>query len=139
MLKVFVLVSALAALASNQAHAGVFDIPRFVESGEFKVGLEPEVTLQKPSGVAMSLKYTHGISDLFNLQGLVGTGGGSKQFRVGSALTFDAFPDVEGQPGIGLSQEFQECGVDAHQAVARMEILEGKVEAQMQHRRVREL
>ena len=104
MRKVFVAFGALAAaLAPGISRAGVFDIPHFVDSGDFKIGLVPEVTFQHPSGVGMNFKYTHGISDVFNLQGVIGTGGGTKQFRVGSALTFDAFPDTDAQPGLGIA------------------------------------
>ena len=43
------------------------------------------------------------------------------------------------QPGVSLSQEFQERGIDARETVACIQILEGKIEAQVQHRRLREL
>lgn len=94
--------------AVPSAHAGVFNTSRFTMPGSFSIGLEPEVHLTSESGgagVGANLRYTHGINELVNVQGVLGTGNGPKKFRVGGGLVFDFFPDVETQPGIGLATQ----------------------------------
>ncbi len=86
-----------------QAHAGVFALPRFVPQGEHAVGFEPELTLTNGAGLGANLKYTYGATELNNLTAIVGTGGGPRQFRVGSSFSFDFFPDLDSQPGIGVA------------------------------------
>ena len=93
----------LVLLLSNFANAGVFNIPSFLEPGKFSLGVEPEVTLTDGAGLGVNFKYTQGVSDLINLQGLIGTGGGPRQFRVGGSANFDFFPDTDRQPGIGVA------------------------------------
>lgn len=83
--------------------AGVFSLPHFVPSGDFAIGVEPELTLTHGAGFAINLKYTHGISDLMNAGAILGTGSGPRRFRIGGNVSFDFFPDAEGQPGIGLA------------------------------------
>ena len=85
------------------ARADVFNLPHFVTSGEFAIGLEPELTLSNGAGFGANLRYTQGLTDLFDVSGEIGTGGGPRQFRVGGDLDLDIFPDVTGQPGIGLA------------------------------------
>ena len=87
---------------SVSCQADVFNMPHFVESGQFALGLEPILTLTNGAGVGVKARYTQGINDLMNGTFLLGTGSGPRRFRVGGNLTFDFFPDVEGQPGIGL-------------------------------------
>lgn len=89
----------------SSSFAGVFQTPHFVETGLFSVGLEPELMLDSGAGLGFNLKYTHGITDLNNLSLLVGSGLGERKFRIGTDFTFDIFPDVEGQPGIGISAQ----------------------------------
>ncbi len=104
--KSLLFVAALALLAPFPvAHAGVFNLQKFVEPGLFAVGLEPEVIVTAPAGVGANAKYTHGITDLINLQGTVGMGTGPREFRVGAAITFDFFPDIDNQPGIGVASQ----------------------------------
>ncbi len=90
-------------LPHHEAHAGVFNIPHFVMPGDFAIGVEPELVLTNGAGAGLNVKYTHGLNDLMNLQGIIGTGGGPRRFRVGANATFDFFPDIEKQPGIGIS------------------------------------
>ncbi len=85
------------------AHAGVFNLSHFISPGKFAVGLEPELLTTNESALGVNVKYLQGVSDLSNLSVFLGTGSGSRQFRIGSAYTFDFFPDVEKQPGIGLA------------------------------------
>ncbi len=85
------------------ARAGVFNLPRFVDVGNNAFGFEPEVTLTNSGGVAGSVRYTQGITELNNLHLILGTGTGQRQFRVGTAVTFDFIPDVELQPGFGVA------------------------------------
>jgi hypothetical protein len=90
---------------SGLAQAGVFNIPHYVEPGRFAVGIEPEVMLDPESSVGINFKYTHGLSELINVQGVIGTGTGSRQFRTGGSLIFDFFPDLENQPGMGVASQ----------------------------------
>jgi hypothetical protein len=87
------------------AQAGVFNIPHFVEPGNFALGLEPELFLTPSAGVGFNAKYTQGLNDLMNFQAIIGTGGGPRRFRVGGNVTWDIVPDIEGQPGIGLATQ----------------------------------
>lgn len=85
------------------AWAGVFHIPHFVEPGRFALGFEPELTLTNSAGIGANVSYTHGLNDLMNAMVVVGTGSGDRKFRLGAKTSFDFFPDIEGQPGIGLA------------------------------------
>lgn len=84
------------------ARADVFNLPHFVSAGEFALGIEPELTLSSGAGLGVNARYTQGLTDLLNVSGMIGTGGGPRQFRAGADLDFDFFPDIEGQPGVGL-------------------------------------
>ncbi len=94
-----------ALLAGVTAQAGVFNIPHFVPAGDFGLGLEPELTLTHGAGVAINAKYTQGINDMLNVQGILGTGSGPRRFRVGGNASFEFFPDSQGQPGVGLAAQ----------------------------------
>lgn len=102
MLRSFVALLALAlTLVSPAAQAGVFNLPHFITSG-FGLGLEPELTLTNGAGVGINARYTQNLNELMNITGIIGTSGGPRGFRAGANTTFDFFPDIEGQPGIGL-------------------------------------
>jgi hypothetical protein len=90
-------------LTAQPSSAGVFNLQRFVNNGSFAIGLEPDLQFTTKVSPGINAKYTHGISELSNVQVTLGTGGGAKRFRLGGAVTFDFFPDVEGQPGIGVA------------------------------------
>ena len=104
-LKLLIVVLTTSSIFSISSQAGVFSMPHFVEPSQFSIGLEPELTLNDGAGIGANLKYTHGLSDLTNVMGVIGTGGGPRNFRLGAAGIFDFFPDTEGQPGIGLGVE----------------------------------
>ncbi|MBN22993.1 MAG: hypothetical protein CL678_17035 [Bdellovibrionaceae bacterium] len=89
------------------ANAGVFDIPRFVDPDQFAIGVEPVLTLarEEGAGLGVNAKYTQGYNDWLNFQGIIGTGGGPQQFRIGASAIFDFFPDIGKQPGIGLATQ----------------------------------
>ncbi len=89
----------------SSATAGVFNIPRFVEPGKNAVGFEPEVVLTNGGGAGANLHYTQGITALNNIHAVLGTGGGQRRFRMGGAATFDFFPDVDDQPGMGIATQ----------------------------------
>lgn len=97
------LCSLVLSLSLSQAHAGVFNLPHFVTPGEFAIGVEPEFILSSGAGTGINTRYTHGISDMNNLSAILGTGSGPRQFRIGGAFTFDFFPDLAHQPGLGLA------------------------------------
>ena len=90
---------------ASRAQAGVFTMPHFVAPGEFSLGMEGELTLTHGAGAAANVKYTQGLNDLMNATAILGTGGGPRKFRAGGNLIFDIFPDIEGQPGIGLGTQ----------------------------------
>ena len=94
-----------AALVASSAQAGVFNLPHFVAPGDFALGLEPELTLSSGAGVGINAKYTQGLTDLNNFTAILGTGSGPRRFRAGGNFTFDFFPDLEGQPGIGIAAQ----------------------------------
>lgn len=87
----------------SSVHAGVFNLPKYVPSSQFGIGVEPELTLTSGAGIGINARFQYGIGDMTNAHLIIGNGVGPKQFRVGGAMTFDFFPDVEGQPGIGMA------------------------------------
>lgn len=92
-----------AGLPTTPGQCGVFNLPHFVTPGEFAIGVEPELVTTGTAALGINIKYTHGVNDLSNFTGILGTGGGSRLFRVGGNYTFDFFPDTGNQPGIGLA------------------------------------
>ena len=78
---------------------------RYVAPGQQTAGIEPEVTMSDGGGFATNLRYQYGLNQLTNLFGTAGMGGGYRQFRVGGGGTFDLFPDLDSQPGIGLGTQ----------------------------------
>ncbi len=102
---VFVLACLLSAVVAHPhtSFAGVFNIPKFTPAKEYAVGVEPEFNFGATSGLGINLRGTLGLSDMNNLHIVLGVGNGPRQFRVGGAFTFDFFPDVDNQPGIGLA------------------------------------
>jgi len=102
-MRLFLNWAALLGLLTTAAHADVFNLPHFVAPGEFAIGVEPELTLSDGAGIGINLRYTQGLNELIDVSGQIGTGGGPRQFRAGVDFDFDFFPDVKGQPGIGLA------------------------------------
>jgi hypothetical protein len=96
-------------LSGAPALAGVFTTVQYLSPGESSLGFEPEFVLSSGAGLGANLRFSRGIDDLLNGSFLIGTGTGPRQFRVGGVLSADFFPDIEGQPGIGL-------GLGAHWA-----------------------
>lgn len=89
--------------AVSSAQAGVFTLAHYLPPSSFSLGIEPELTLTSGAGLGFNAKYSQGITDLMNGTILLGTGGGPRKFRIGTQLGFDFFPDIEGQPGVGLA------------------------------------
>ncbi len=83
--------------------AGVFNLPHLAAPGEFAFGIQPEFLMTPAVSAGVELRYVQGITDSANFTGILGTGSGSRQFRVGGAGTFDFFPDTGNQPGIGVA------------------------------------
>lgn len=91
-------------LGSPSAHAvGLFNTVRFLEQGHHLAGLEPELQMSDGSGAGMNIRYGYGLSDLSNVNLVLGSSGASRGFRMGGNATFDFFPDTSGQPGIGIA------------------------------------
>src|SRR5262249_48150156 len=95
--------SLLTLITTNAAHAGVFNLYHYVEPEKYAVGFEPELQLTHGAGLGANGKFTVGLNDFLNAGGAVGTGGGGRKFRIGGYAVFDLFPDIEGQPGIGVA------------------------------------
>ena len=87
----------------NQAQAGIFNIPEFVEYRNWAIGIEPEVTLTNGGGFATNLKFSYGVTPLSNVLFTLGDGSGARKFRIGAGYTFDFIPDLDGQFGAGLA------------------------------------
>jgi len=65
--------------------------------------MEPEFILTGGAGIGANMRFTYGMTDLNNASLILGTGSGPRRFRVGGTFSFDVFPDIEGQPGIGIA------------------------------------
>jgi len=96
-------VGAMFLFAGSPSFAGVFDVVHFLNPGQFSLGLEPQLGLTGTTQLGANLKYTQGINEFMNFAGVLGTSSGNQKFRVGGQLTFDFFPDIEGQPGLGIT------------------------------------
>ncbi len=104
MKKITLSMAILAAVFTAQtSHAGVFNIPQFVELKSWSVGLEPEATFTSGGSFSNTLKFTYGIGSLSNVQVGIGTGSGNRGFRTGATYTFDFIPDLDGQIGAGIA------------------------------------
>lgn len=90
--------------SSTPAQAStLFSQPHFLEEGKYGLGIEPVLVTTNGNGFATNLRTQYGLTDLQNLSTIVGAGSGRQKFRIGGGTTFDFFPDLEGQPGIGLA------------------------------------
>lgn len=96
---------AMAALPNPARAVGIFNTPRFIQPGTSAFGLEPEIILSHGAGLGVNGRFTHGLTELNNVSAIVGVGSGPRNFRIGGNATFDVFPDVEGQPGIGIAAQ----------------------------------
>jgi hypothetical protein len=91
---------ALSTMAPLRAFAGVFDLPSFIEEGQWSVGAEAEAAVSGGTGLGVNFKPRYGVNDLLDIQGLIGTGTGARKFRIGFTADFEWFPDYESQPGL---------------------------------------
>ncbi|MBU6374544.1 MAG: hypothetical protein KGQ59_00980 [Bdellovibrionales bacterium] len=95
--------SSLILLNSQASRASVFNAVQYLEPGQSALGFEPEFVLSNGAGLGATFRYATGINDLSNASFIIGTGGGPRQFRLGANATADFFPDIDGQPGIGVA------------------------------------
>lgn len=86
----------------RKVHASVFNMPHFISPGEYSIGIEPELYLTPSAGLGVNLRYSQGLNDISNVLGIIGVGDGQRKFRCGGIMTFDFFPDLNTQPGIGI-------------------------------------
>ena len=123
MIKAVFLLCLLSLMNASPSWAGVFNIPEFVDYQSWAFGLEPEITFDTfekgGGGFGSNAKFTYGLTPLSNLQIGIGTGAGSKGFRVGGTYSFDFIPDMEGQVGLGVAA--QGYYIKLHDASARTE------------------
>lgn len=101
--RLYALSLALISCVGSESLAGVFNLPRFVQPKEYSLGLEPEFNFGGVNGLAINMRGSLGVTEMNNVHVVLGTGSGPRQFRAGGAFTFDFFPDVDNQPGIGLA------------------------------------
>jgi hypothetical protein len=87
------------------ARAGVFTTIHFIEPGSHMVGFEPEFLLTSGTGLAGNVRITRGLTELNNISLILGTGSGPRKLRLGGNVTLDIFPDIDGQPGIGIGAQ----------------------------------
>lgn len=87
------------------AHATVFNLTRFNSPGEWSLGLEPIISFTNGAGLGGQARFNIGATELNNFHVFAGMGFGPRLFRLGTAMTFDFFPDIEGQPGVGLAAQ----------------------------------
>lgn len=99
----FALFFILFLIQAPAAQATVFNLTRFNSPGEWSLGLEPIVSMTNGAGLAGQARFSIGGTELNNFHVFTGMGFGPRLFRFGLAMTFDFFPDIEGQPGIGLA------------------------------------
>jgi hypothetical protein len=97
----FVFTIALA--TTHSASASMFNLTQYIEPAKWSLGLEPEFQLSTQAGFGGTAKFTYGLNELSNAQIGIGSGSGSRQFRVGGSMTFDFIPDLESQPGMGIA------------------------------------
>ena len=100
---IFLIIVGLLVAGGHPVQADVMNYTRFVAPGKFALGVEPQLTLTSGAGLGVSARYTQGINDLMNASLNLGNGSGPRQARIGGAVTFDFFPDLDKQPGIGLT------------------------------------
>lgn len=103
MTRIVIATTFLVLISAQISEAGVFNLPKYISASQFGIGIEPELTLTSGAGIGIQARFQYGVGEMTNAHLIVGNGQGPRQFRVGGAMAFDFFPDVEGQPGIGLA------------------------------------
>lgn len=101
-------------LISNQALAGVFTLPSYIEPKRFSFGVEPELVLTDGAGVGGNARLQIGLNTLQNANFFVGGGSGPVGFRAGANLAFDLFEDTEEQPGAGIAVQVAHRSLTTH-------------------------
>lgn len=77
--------------------------PRFLLPELWTLGVETDVVFQSnAAGLGAQARFMHGLTDLINLGGYVGTGSNGRGLRIGAHTTLDFFPDTDKQLGVGL-------------------------------------
>jgi hypothetical protein len=87
----------------SYAFAGTFDTVHYLSPGDFAIGVAPELGLSNGANLGANIKYTQGLNELTNAAAILGVSNGERKFRLGGNVTFDIFPDMDGQPGIGIA------------------------------------
>lgn len=90
-------------LISHSVFAGVFTTPHYLSPGSVGIGIEPQVTFNRNSGIGGMVRGTLGLTELSNLSIMIGAGGSLQKITTGANLSFDVFPDTDYQPGIGMA------------------------------------
>jgi hypothetical protein len=91
----------LALLFPLSAQAAIFDAPDILAPRSGAVGLFGELLLSDPTSEGIEARSRYGLSEEWNLGGILGTGSNGKRFRIGGEAVYSIIPDWEGQ--IGLS------------------------------------
>lgn len=90
----------LALLISGSAHAAIFDAADVLPENSAAISGFGELLLSDPSSEGVEGRARFGLSDYWNVAGIIGTGSKNKAFRLGGEAVFSLIPDYDGQIGI---------------------------------------
>jgi hypothetical protein len=90
----------LSLLLSLPAHAAVFDAADILPERSAAISGFGELLLSDPSSEGVEGRARFGLSDAWNVAGIIGTGSKNKGFRLGGEAVYNLIPDWEGQLGI---------------------------------------
>lgn len=89
----------LSTLLSLTARAAVFDSADILGPQSAAISGFGELLLSDPTSEGVEGRARFGLSDEWNVAGIVGTGSKNKKFRLGGEAVFNVLPDFEGQLG----------------------------------------
>jgi hypothetical protein len=83
-----------------QAYFSTIDDGELVAPGQYQVSVEPQVLFDRYPGVNGVARFDTGFNDSSSVRGILGFG--KVDFQLGGMYKWIPFPDVDGQPAIGL-------------------------------------
>ncbi|RYZ97050.1 MAG: hypothetical protein EOP11_22565 [Proteobacteria bacterium] len=81
------------------SQAAIFDSADILPKNSGAGGVFGEILLSDPTSEGVELQGRYGLSDDWNVKGIIGFGSKTKRFRVGGEGIFNIIPDYEGQLG----------------------------------------
>ena len=93
---------ALAALLLTPclSHAAIFDSADILPSNSAAGGVFGEILLSDPTSEGVEIHGRYGLSEAWNVKGIIGFGSKNKKFRFGGEAIYSILPDWEGQVGL---------------------------------------